>query len=408
MKHIKYIILILIVGVGFLSADVNEDEMLMKAIYYSQKSPKNASVYWKRLFELTNNEKYLIQYFYSLLEYKDIKDVIKELKEVLKKKKSKELYELLGSLYSQEGDTDGVIEVIENLANGDTESMYELAYIYNLKGKRDKALKIYKKLYNKNHDWKSLKGILSILVKQKKKQEAAKILWEALHKYKMPKDAYLVMAGLLNEKDVDKAIFVFKKLYSFTKDKEVLKQLISLYLYKKDYNSIINLLKSTHFDDKLLYELYISQDKKVEAYKLLDSLYKKYKKPKWLAEKAILTFEIAQKYKSVDSKVLQVMSNLFEKAFKAGAKDAMYCNYYGYTLIEKNMDIKKGLEYVKKALKLKPNNLYYIDSLMWGYYKLKDCKKAKEIVNRVKKEFKNIKEKEILKHIEAIDKCKEL
>ena len=409
MKRIKYILLavLLLQIVANAGDNKSEDELLMQAIYYSQKDPKESANSWKKLFELTNNEKYLVEYFYASLQYKDIKEVIKEIKEVLRTRKSKELYELLGGLYSKDGDTDGVIEVIENLSGGNIESMYELAYLYSLKGEDDKSLAMYKKIYAKEHSWKSLKGILSILVKEKKKKEAAELLWKEVHSKKLPKEAYLALGSLLNfEKETDKAIYVFKYLHKNYKNRDYTKQLISLYLFNKDYDSLIKLLEESHFDDNLLYELYISKLYKVKAYKLLYKLYKDTKKPKWLAERAILTYEIADQLKAVDDRVLNRMSELFEKAFKEGADDPMYYNYYGYTLIDYDKDINKGIEYVKKALAQKPNNSYYIDSLAWGYYKIGKCKEAKELMQKLKK-LGPIEEDDILKHYKKIEKCKD-
>jgi len=407
MKRIKYIFLAFVILQTVANAQNSEDELIVKAIYYSQNNPKLAAKSWKRLFELTNNERYLVEYFYASLSYKNIKDVIKELKEVLSKKKSKELYELLGGLYSKEGNTDGVIEVIENLSDGNIESMYELAYLYTIQGKEDKALQLYRKLYKKEHNWKSLKGILSILVRKNQKEEASKLLWSAIKNYKMPKEAYMVMAGLIDlKKEPNKAIEIFKRLYQKTKDKEYIKELISLYLYKKDYNSLISLLEETHYDDNLLFELYVSKDKKIKAYKLLFSLYQKTKKPKWLAEKAILTFEIANDLKAVDKRVLNEMAKLFKEAFKNGVNSPMYYNYYGYTLIEYNMNLKEGIEYVKKALEKDPKNIFYLDSLAWGYYKLHNCKDAKRVMEDIKK-LGPIKEDEIIEHYKKIKECKE-
>ena len=407
MKIVKYILLAFLLMQSTLFAQNSEDELIVEAIYYSQKEPKKAAASWKRLFELTNNERFLIEYFYASLAYRDIKDVIKELKEVLSKKKSKELYELLGGLYSKEGNTDGVIEVIENLSDGNLESLYELAYLYSLQGKEDKALKIYQKIYAKEHSWKSLKGILSILVRAKKREEASRVLWSAIKNYKMPKEAYMVMLGLIDiRKEPQKGVEILKKLYELTKDKNYIKQLISLYLYKKEYNSLIALLESTHYDDNLLFELYVARDQNVKAYKLLYKLYRDSKNPKWLAEKAILTYELAKDLNAIDNRVLKRVAKLFKKAFTKGADSAMYYNYYGYTLIDYDMDIKEGIEYVKKALAKEPKNRFYLDSLAWGYYKLKECKKAKEIMEEIKK-LGPVKEKEILEHDKKIKECKE-
>ena len=408
MKTVKYILVALLLSSFVYSGDKrSEDELIIKALVYTESNPKEAAAAWKKLFELTNNEKYLVEYFYASLAYRDIKDVIRELKVVLSKKKSKELYELLGGLYSKDGNTDGVIEVIEDMSDKDIDSMYELAYLYSLKGEDNKSLNIYKKIYQKEHSWKSLKGVISILYKQKKEAEASALLWKAIQKDKLPTEAYMVYAGFLNlKKDSNKAIYVFKKLYSTTKDKKYLKQLISLYLYKKDYDSLIKLLEKTHYDDSLLYELYISKQESIKAFGLLDDLYEKTKNPKWIGEKAILTYEIANSYDAVDKRVIKAMSNLFEKAFKLGLNTPMYYNYYGYTLIDYDYEIKKGIEYVKKAIAIDSKNIFYLDSLAWGFYKLGMCAKAKKIASDMQKLGK-IEEDDILEHIKKIENCKD-
>ena len=408
MKTIKYILVVLLLSsVIYADNKKSEDELIMQALVYSDSNPKEAAETWKKLFELTNNEKYLVEYFYASLAYRDIKDVIKELKVVLSKKKSKELYELLGGLYSKDGNTDGVIEVMEDMSGKDIDSMYELAYLYSLKGEDNKSLSIYKKIYKKEHTWKSLKGIISILYKHKKEAEASALLWNAIQKEKLPTEAYMVYTGFLNlKKDTKKAIYVFTKLYSITKDKKYIKQLISLYLYAKDYNKLIKLLEQTHYDDSLLYELYISKQENVKAYSLLDDLYEKTKNPKWIGEKAILTYEIANSYQAVDKRVLKAMSNLFEKAFKLGLNSGMYYNYYGYTLIDYNYNIKKGIEYAKKAIATNSKNIFYLDSLAWGFYKLDKCAEAKKIASDMKKLGK-IEEDDILEHIKKIENCKD-
>ena len=410
MKKINIVLVVMLFSFTQIGAtNLNEDELIMKAIYYTDnKDAKNGAKIWKKLFEKTNKEKYLVEYFYTSLQYKDIKDVIKELKKTLSKKKNKELYELLAGLYSKEGNTDGLLEVIKDTAS-DTESMYELAYLYTIKGKDKEALKIYKKIYAKEKSWEALKGELSILAKQNRITEASNRLWEAISTNEnMPKDALLVYVGLIDlKKDTNKAIFAFKKLYESTKDKKYLKQLISLYLFKKDYDSIIKLLEKTHYDDKLLYELYLSKRRTIDAYKLLYHMYQKSKDPKWLAERAILNFEIASELNAVDDRVINRVIELFDKAIKGGAKNPTYYNYYGYTLIDYDKDIKKGIKLIKKALKKEPDNIYYLDSLAWGYYKLKDCKKAKKIMAKIKKIESIDLEDDILKHDKLIQSCKE-
>ena len=82
----------------------------------------------------------------------------------------------------------------------------------------------------------------------------------------------------------------------------------------------------------------------------------------------------------------------------------LYLNYLGYILIDHNIDVKKGMDYVKKALKNEPNSAYYLDSLAWGYYKLGNCKRADAIMQKVVALGEGD-QPEVKEHIEMIKKC---
>ena len=51
-------------------------------------------------------------------------------------------------------------------------------------------------------------------------------------------------------------------------------------------------------------------------------------------------------------------------------------NYLGYLLAEQNIKLQEALQFIQRALALKPNNGYYLDSLAWVYYRLGDYTKA--------------------------------
>ena len=96
----------------------------------------------------------------------------------------------------------------------------------------------------------------------------------------------------------------------------------------------------------------------------------------------------------------------FEKALSLGVHNPVYLNYYGYILIDKNIDINKGLNIIKKALTQEPENTYFLDSLAWGEYKLGECSKAYKTMKKVVK-VEGLKEKEIIEHWNAINnQCK--
>lgn len=95
----------------------------------------------------------------------------------------------------------------------------------------------------------------------------------------------------------------------------------------------------------------------------------------------------------------------FDKAFKLGIDDSIYLNYYGYTLIDKEVDVKKGMKIIEDALVQQPENTFYLDSLAWGYYKEGNCKKAYQLMKRVVDE-EGLEEPEIVEHWNAIQACK--
>jgi tetratricopeptide (TPR) repeat protein len=65
-------------------------------------------------------------------------------------------------------------------------------------------------------------------------------------------------------------------------------------------------------------------------------------------------------------------------SLNASPNDAFVINYLAYSWIEKGINIKKALEMLKKANKLKPDNGYIIDSLGWALFKLKNYAEAKK------------------------------
>ncbi len=52
-------------------------------------------------------------------------------------------------------------------------------------------------------------------------------------------------------------------------------------------------------------------------------------------------------------------------------------NYLGYTWAENNTQLEKALEYIKKAIALKPDNGYILDSLGWVYFHMGELEKAR-------------------------------
>lgn len=57
------------------------------------------------------------------------------------------------------------------------------------------------------------------------------------------------------------------------------------------------------------------------------------------------------------------------KALKASPDDFSVLNFLGYGLINREIDVKRGMGYIRQALKIEPRSGAIIDSLGWGYFK---------------------------------------
>jgi tetratricopeptide (TPR) repeat protein len=66
----------------------------------------------------------------------------------------------------------------------------------------------------------------------------------------------------------------------------------------------------------------------------------------------------------------------FRKALALEPDQPLVLNYLGYSMIEKKIDLPEAMEMVRKAVELKPNDGYIVDSLGWAHYQLGEYEEA--------------------------------
>jgi len=66
----------------------------------------------------------------------------------------------------------------------------------------------------------------------------------------------------------------------------------------------------------------------------------------------------------------------FKKALDLSPDQPQVLNYLGYSWIDRNMHLEDGLKMIQKAVSLRPNDGYIVDSLGWAFYKLGQFDKA--------------------------------
>ena len=136
-----------------------------------------------------------------------------------------------------------------------------------------------------------------------------------------------------------------------------------------------------------------------KALKLLNSLYKTTQDKTLLGRIAMVTFEMSKDKKAI----LKEVFAKFELAL-SDKSNPQYENFYGYLLIDYDLDIKKGLNLVQKANLSQPDDVAIMDSLAWGYFKNKQCDLAYEIMNKVVQKV-GMNDSEIKLHYQKIKEC---
>jgi tetratricopeptide (TPR) repeat protein len=275
--------------------------------------------------------------------------------------------------------------------------------LYN--AKFDRALSLLKRVYEQTlHEGILLRMVIVMDEYLPQRKEAIALLETHRRMHISSHDVYLKLLELyMKERDLDGLIATYKALYEQSGEERYLQKVLEAYVYKKDLEGAIAFLEKHEGHETILYDLYKATQNFTKALILADRFYDKDKNAKWLAEKGMLLFEKAED--KDDSKMLEDVLSYFEKAISFGVDDSIYLNYYGYTLIDKGFDVKKGMKIIQDALKQQPDNTFYLDSLAWGYYKQNECKKAYEIMKKVV-EIEGLEQPEIAEHWNAIQKCK--
>ncbi len=347
-----------------------------------------------------------------LLKEKQYKIALNYLSEVKEKARDEMTYFLMAKCYEGLNQRKKSIENLIKATKKNPEFLRawaELAYEYELEGDLVSAEKVYSRLLSTGVSNRDLVlRLMEINLKLGKYDKAYEVANSYLTE---PKDILLAVSICLKEEAYNeaekllktilnfgdeypeiiyyKAYIKFKKyndisgaieeLNKITRDKKIYKNAldlkIKLLLKKKDYHGIEKVLKNEIKNNKYngdlylyLSEVYLLTKKYDDAINILNEYLK------IRPNNVDVLFQLGTIYykKGDVDKALSIM----EKIIAINPNHASALNFIGYTLIDEQRDIKKGFELVSKAVRLEPKNGYFIDSLAWYYYKIKDYKTA--------------------------------
>lgn len=302
-------------------------------------------------------------------------------------------------------DLKGAKEILQNITKFDNsdKNFAMLGSIAMFSKDKQEALSNYKKAYaiNPNDEY---------LIKMSKLTTSDDIY--PMLKSHIDKHGCSVVATCLilseiyiNKKEYKNALQILGNIFELTNDRIYLERGISLLVDSQDKNLIKDFLDKYEFKDEIKMEVFSAIGDHDNGYKMAKKIYDDVNDISYLAMTAI--FEYERNSPNISKEALKNVIAIFEKSAEKSNK-AMFLNYYGYILIDHDIDYKKGINLVKKALELEPNSPYYLDSLAWGYFKLKDCKTAKEIMNKALNDTKFSSTDEAKDHAKKIDECENL
>ncbi|WP_348653026.1 hypothetical protein [uncultured Sulfurimonas sp.] len=275
--------------------------------------------------------------------------------------------------------------------------------IYSKRQEYDTALKYLESAYTKEYNEKILDRISIILyVNLNRKKEAIAQLETHSRMLGCSERICMRLIGFYsNENNVDGLLATYLRLYKSKKNEEIAKKIVQIYSYKKDYLALMNFLEHSSVDDEVLLQLYTASKNYDKAYVLSQKLYERTSQIDYLGRSAIYEYESAK-----DKNKQELIQRVVRKLKKVILEDKgpVYLNYLGYILIDHEIDVKIGMDYIDRVLKMQPNSSYYLDSKAWGYYKLGKCEKAKKIMQRVVK-LDGGDDPEVLFHLKKIEKC---
>ena len=392
---------------AFDTKSYDESLNVFKALLLEEKDPKDSVSIFTYLYDKTKKPEYLKEVIKILYNYEDFTNlgfylekgsaVLKDDDEFLRIKIAYLLSK--NSLYE-------ALNLARNLTKVDnsSRSFIILGKIEEVLNLQNETFKSYKKAYELDENEINFLRYVKVLLSMKQTDEALK----ELESYKKENGCSLAVCSMLvdiyrQQNDFDMVVKICEELYKDTKNNKFLDYILNFYITFEEYDKAVDLLKKYDYKNKMLVELYGYLKQNDEAIKLSKEFFKKTNDAEFLALEAMNLYE--KNAPNVNQKLLKEILDKFDISIK-DLNNATYQNYYGYLLIDHDVDYNKGVELVKKALLKEPDSPYYLDSLAWGYYKLKECKKADEIMKQISYKFSDfLNSSEAKEHLEAINKC---
>ncbi|MBM9604316.1 tetratricopeptide repeat protein [Desulfopila inferna] len=320
----------------------------------------------------------------------------------------------LARLYTENNELDKAEQrYLEALQlNWSKELSYEIADFYNLRKQFDKARQVYEDVLKKDErDEGAALGMVQTYLFLEEAEAALEELTRLRQFSNNPDKIDLVRSQILINLGENEAA---KKILTFLVKEKALSQanyLLGVILYdESDFEEAIKVLQrvepgAPEYRDSIMLQVRILEesDKSEQSIKLLQNALEdeQTRLPSfysWLAsiyqqhdnmEKALETLAEGIVVYENDESLLyeygilqektgnhELAMQLMEKILVLNHNHADALNFIGYSWADDNINLQKAYEYIGRALELKPDSGYILDSMGWVYYRLGAFDKA--------------------------------
>lgn len=408
---LKFILAALLVCFATAKDSFDENLYVIKALLAVENANHDeATELYEQLYEKTKNTDYLkealrLAFFSKNVNFKSIlalsQKVLKDDVDVLR---------IQGANLMSENKLDEAAKIMKELIQKEDVSKNHvmLSAVYSMQNDNKAALGELERAYELDRSVENLLRIVDLLYnKMNDKKEAIRHLESSRRIDGCEVETCTALVDIYAQDGrYSDMIDVYESLFEATKEKIYLEKALGVYVYQKNYDAAIKFLQKYSYNDDALMDLYAATGDFGKAYKKAQEAFDKSFNLEYQAKMAIYQYErdMDKQTKKIDKDSLkQVIANFEKSAVKLN--NALYLNYYGYLLIDHDIDAKKGIDLVNRALELEPGSVFYLDSLAWGYYKLGECKKADEIMQQVLHDEEFVNSPEGKEHINAIKEC---
>lgn len=227
-------------------------------------------------------------------------------------------------------------------ANNRAVYLQRLGSVYRSQEDYDKAIATYQRIVALGDDVAPRGEALIVETLQINNQlhKAMKAVDAAIKKYPKNNELVMMRASLVGQEGhPEQAVKQLQKLLNGTPDdRDIYLAIAQVYSQAKLYPKAEEVIK------KALAQTSDPSDQEYARF-LLGSVYEREKK-----------FDLAEEQ--------------FKKVLAVDPLNDAAANYLGYMLADRGIELEQSVKYIKDALKLKPNNGAYLDSLGWAYHKM--------------------------------------